>query len=487
MSRLPRPIARVLGRLWPASLTGRVLLILIAGMLAAQALTGTIWWDLRRGQLLEVPLRVAAARAVDSLQLLASLPAEAREAAVHTLSADNYRLQLLDDTQARAQTEDGVDASSARLVADVMSQRVGSPVPVRLLRAELRGDDGEDDSTYALLTAHDPVTRVSLLLPLAANQWLRIDAREGESGYPVRPFDALADYVVRIYVLRILLVAAVALVAVRLAMRPLARMARAADAFGRDLASPPMATDGPTEVRQAALAFNAMQRRIAEGVAERTRFLAAVSHDLRSPITRLRLRAETLQPPEIRDKVRADLAEMEAMVAGTLDMLRGVEGQGERQPVDMNSLLRGLALDQEDAHGVEVPVSGSASRPLPGYAQSLRRCFGNLLENAHRYARGARVVIEEDAQADAQVQGKGQVLRITVRDDGPGIPPEHLAQVTEPFYRVDAARSADAQGGGGVGLGLSIAETVARAHGGALRLVNRDGGGLDVIVELPRS
>lgn len=464
----------LLQRLWPQTLSGRVALILVAGMLAAQALTGTIWWESRRGQLLEVPLRLLGARAADSLMLLSCLPPEARAAAVGALSTQGYQLTLIDAARARPLMEDkasdpadAADAMASDLLADVLARRVGAAVPFHLLALELHG------GAETLLTAHEPEAHVRMLLGLGNGQWLQVQAVEGEAGYPVRPYRALVDYVLRIYLLRIVVVVVVALLAVRLAMRPLARMASAADALGKDLQSPPLPLDGPREVRQAAQAFNAMQQRIADGVAERTRFFAAVSHDLRTPITRLRLRSEMLEPEALRDKFRRDLQEMEAMVTATLDMLTGADARGERQALDINALVQGVAQDLGEAHGVHIPITGRALRPLDCYPHSLRRCLQNLLENALRYGRDAELHISDS----------DDLLRIAVLDRGPGIAQEQLAQVLEPFYRMEASRNA---GSGGFGLGLSIADAVAKAHGGRIVLGNREGGGLEAVLELPR-
>lgn len=465
----------LLRRLWPQTLSGRMALILVAGMLAAQALTGTIWWESRRSQLLEVPLRLLGARAADSLLLLSSLPPEARAAAVGTLSTQGYQLALLDGAQARhlmdrQQTDaaDAADVMAGELLADVLARRVGAVVPFHLLALELHG------GAETLLTAHEPEAHVRMLLGLGNGQWLQVQAVEGEAGYPVRPYWALADYVLRIYLLRIIVVVVVALLAVRLAMRPLARMASAADALGKDLKSPPLPLDGPREVRQAAQAFNAMQQRIADGVAERTRFFAAVSHDLRTPITRLRLRSEMLEPEALRDKFRRDLQEMEAMVTATLDMLTGADARGEHQALDINALVQGVAQDLGEAHGVHIPITGRALGPLDCYPHSLRRCLQNLLENALRYGR----------DAELRISDSDDLLRIDVLDRGPGIAQEQLAQVLEPFYRMEASRNA---GSGGFGLGLSIADAVAKAHGGRIVLANREGGGLKAVLHLPRS
>lgn len=460
-----------LARLWPQTLSGRIPAILVIGMLAAQAMTGTIWWEMRRSQLLEVPLRLVAARAADTLALLQASPPEQRAALVAQWQGSRYQLQLVDGASATAAPSLYPEAQT--LVAQVIGERLGQPVPLQLQEVALLGEHHADGRRHPVLLADQPEAHLRLLLQMQDGQWLQIDAQEGEIGQPVQPLQALADYVLRVYLLRSLVIVAVALIAVRLAMRPLQRLAAAAEALGRNLHSPPMDARGPREVQQAAQAFNAMQQQINEGLAERTRFLAAVSHDLRSPITRLRLRAEMLEPDALRAKFRKDLEEMEHMVASTLDMLTGAHASGPRQTMDIHALVHGVAQDMHEASGLPVPVSGRALQPYTGYAQSLRRGLHNLVENALRYAGDAQLHIDDD----------GQQLRIHVRDHGPGIPAAQRERVLEPYYRMEHSRNAAS---GGVGLGLSIAQTVAQAHGGELLLREADGGGLEAVLVLPR-
>ena len=229
---------------------------------------------------------------------------------------------------------------------------------------------------------------------------------------------------------------------------------------------PPLSESGPTEVRRAAQAFNAMQQRLIANIAERTRFLAAISHDLRSPITRLRLRTEMLDDNRTKERFRSDLEEMEHMVSSTLDFVSSGEINEARQNIDINALLQSLQADLEDV-GQSVRIEGRAKQPLPGYARSLKRCVQNLLENAVRYGREVVVRVEDQAER----------LTIVISDRGPGIPQAQLEQVMEPFFRVEGSRNAET---GGYGLGLSIAHTIARAHEGRLSLRNREGGGLEV-------
>jgi signal transduction histidine kinase len=267
-------------------------------------------------------------------------------------------------------------------------------------------------------------------------------------------------------------VVAVSLVAVRWATRPLNALADAADELGRNINRPPLAESGPVEVARAAHAFNTMQARLVAYLRERTALLAAMSHDLKTPVTRLRLRSELLEDTQLRAKFTQDLDEMESMVGATLDFLRGLENREPVKPVDVMALLESLQSDARETGGT-VEIEGATAKPYPGGPQALKRCLGNLIENAVKYGRSARVVIDDN---DTR-------LEIRIRDQGPGLPPAELEKVFEPFYRVEGSRSRET---GGTGLGLTIARGIAEAHGGSLALRNRAEGGLEAVLALPR-
>ncbi|MBE2295349.1 MAG: HAMP domain-containing protein [Phycisphaerales bacterium] len=267
-------------------------------------------------------------------------------------------------------------------------------------------------------------------------------------------------------------VAVLAALAVRALTRPLTVLANAAAELGRDIRRPPLLESGPLEVRRAAMAFNTMQERLIRYIEDRDRILAAVSHDLKTPITRLRLRTEMLDDSPSRDKFLADLDDMQRMVQASLDFLRGGEDSEPMAPVDLNALLDCLREDAEDA-GQVVEVDGVAAQPLRCRPLALKRCLTNLVDNALKYGQ----------RADIQVRDTPQRLTLSIHDRGPGIPAEELNKVFEPFYRLERSRNQDT---GGVGLGLSIARNIARAHGGDLRLRNHPQGGLEAILDLPR-
>ncbi|MBI3102349.1 MAG: HAMP domain-containing protein [Burkholderiales bacterium] len=270
---------------------------------------------------------------------------------------------------------------------------------------------------------------------------------------------------------RLAALAAAAWWAARWLTRPVQRLAEAAQALGQEGATPPVPEEGPREFRQASRVFNQMQARIRQQLAERDRFVAAVSHDLRTPLTRLRLRTEALAQASERERMGRDIAEMDAMITATLEHLRGAAHAEPLAKVDVRALIDSMADDYLDT-GHEIAVDGRCA-PLQVRPGALRRCLDNLVGNALRYGGGAQV----------SVLDLGTAVRITVRDHGPGLPAQELASVMEPFYRVEPSRN---RASGGMGLGLSIARDIALRHGGTLVLRNATGGGLEAVLELPR-
>jgi signal transduction histidine kinase len=269
-----------------------------------------------------------------------------------------------------------------------------------------------------------------------------------------------------------LVLAAVLYVMARTITRPLSKLATAAEAIGRGARQAPLPETGARELRNATRAFNTMQERLQRYLDSRTHFLAAMSHDLRTPLTRLKLRAETLDDPALRDRFNADLDEMNSMVRGALNLFKGVDHEEPLENVQVDVLLADLREELAEI-GAGFTVSGTAA-PLLVRPMALKRCLTNLVCNAAKYGSNAKVVLE-----DAPTE-----LVIRVQDEGPGIPADMLERVFEPFYRLESSRNADT---GGVGLGLSIARDIAQSHGGSLVLANRSPHGLEAILTLPRA
>jgi len=257
--------------------------------------------------------------------------------------------------------------------------------------------------------------------------------------------------------------------AMRLITRPIESLANAAEELGRGARPDDVPEAGLSEVRLAARAFNRMQRRIRRMIEDRTQMIAAISHDLRTPITRLRLRAEFVEDPEEQQKMLTDLDQMEAIVRSTLIFAREDSDTEPTAPVDLRALLHEVA----EHHPLARLVAGESCvlrvRPV-----ALRRCFSNLVENAIRYGNSAEITIRDLLDA----------IEVTIDDTGPGIAEDRLKDVFRPFVRLEESRNRDS---GGAGLGLAIARSVVLAHGGSITLGNRKEGGLRALVRLPRA
>ncbi len=268
----------------------------------------------------------------------------------------------------------------------------------------------------------------------------------------------------------LLCIGGLAYVVARMATRPLRRLEQASIELGRDIERPPLPEHGPTEVGNAARAFNAMQTRIRRHVQERTRLLAAITHDLQTPLTRLRLRLEKVQDEALREKLIADLSAMQGMVKEGLELAQSLDSGEKMQRLDLDSLLDSVCADAADA-GQNVTFTGRSGISLHAQPNALRRCLDNLVDNAVKYGGSAEV--------SASRAGAHAVIRI--RDHGPGIPETELETVFDPFYRRESSRSRET---GGTGLGLTIARNIAAKHGGMLKLRNHSEGGLEAVLEL---
>ena len=438
-------------RAFPSSLFARMALILLAGLLTAQLVSLWLQWGERATVVSQARGLNFADRVAETVRMLEADGPSQRASSLSALEATGLRVSLIDDKQVSPTVPRGS-------IQSTISSRLGSEREVRSLGG-MGGRGGMQHNGPGM-----PMR--SFDVRLNDGQWIRISVLS-EAGTPALPGDLIARLLITL-----LIVIAVVMVAVRQATKPLQQLAQAADTLGHDLDAPPLAEAGPAETRRAAQAFNRMQARIKRLIDERARALAAVSHDLRTPLTRLRLRAELVDDEPLRDQMAADLDSMAAMIDATLDYLRGLQDSEVARPIDMNALLQSLADDTE-VLGKTISVEGIAQAPFTGRLSALRRALQNLIDNAIKYGHSAHLRIDDD----------GATLRIVVEDSGPGLPATELGRVTEPYYRPDSSRSRET---GGVGLGLSIVKDIALIHGGELLLSNRPQGGLSATLVLPR-
>ena len=306
---------------------------------------------------------------------------------------------------------------------------------------------------------------LEVAIPLPGGQWLTFATALPETGPAFS-----SQFMVSIVVMAIIILA-VSVWAVRRVTSPLASLAAAAQRLGADLGAPPMPESGTVEMQQASHAFNTMQTKVRGLIENRTRMLAAISHDLRTPLTLLRLRVENVDDAQEREKMLATIAEMDQMVAATLQAARDEARIEARRRTDLTALLASAVDDMADAG---LPVEMEPASPVIYECQpgALKRALTNLLDNAVKYGKEARATIRSTPQA----------IEIAIDDKGPGIPENELAHVFQPFYRVEGSRSRET---GGIGLGSAIALSAVEAHGGELTLSNRPEGGLRASVRLP--
>jgi signal transduction histidine kinase len=468
--------------LLPRSLFSRLVLVLLGGLLTAQLLSFAIHMHDRSELLMQASGMQSAQRIADIVNLLDTLTPPERQKIVKVLAAPPLAVSLDRPPLAPADA-DSESGARAVLFASLLRRFLGEDRNVVVGMAvggpsggaypgggAMRGPGGAGEWTPPMMRhgSGPGAGGLTFVAQVALRDGTRVtfDARQPQAtdNWPYRVLLSIA--------LLLAAVIGVSLIAVRWATRPLKTLADAADELGKNINRLPLAESGPTEVARAARAFNTMQSRLAAYLRERTQVLAAMSHDLKTPITRLRLRAELLDDAPLRAKFGNDLQEMEVMVASALDFLRGMDNGEPVQPVDVNALLESLQADLRETGG-EVRIEGLAAGPYAGRPQALKRCLANLLENAIKYGTSAQVVVEDHADR----------LQISILDQGPGLAVDQLRKVFEPFYRVEGSRNRDT---GGTGLGLAIAKNVAELHGGRIELRNRAEGGLAAVFTLPR-
>lgn len=455
------------GRLFAATVGVVALTVLIVVVLIVR--------ERREYALLESGAGASAANIAELAEYLATLPPEERRATV--LKLHEQRMAADDVRLAHRAAHLESSARLQRLFTHKVRERLGRnfevtsgpprapPRDVIPLSADARPDGtGAESGAPGVPRRLTRVFDVRIKLPDGEELVFRTRAPRPAPRLPAAIFVHLA-------------VLTVALTLVLYAMtrtitRPLADLAHAADAIGRGEHTPQLHERGSREIRRATRAFNAMQERLHRYLDSRTRVLAAMSHDLRTPLTRLRLRVESIEDETLRQQCAADLDEMAAMVRGALAMFRGLNEDEAAASVDIDALVRELVEELREL-GAEVTIAGGARAAYVAKPLALKRCLRNLLQNAVQYGSHVAVRIED-----------GNDLIIRVEDGGPGIPEDKLEHVFEPLFRLESSRNRDT---GGAGLGLSIARDIAQAHGGSLVLANRSEGGLVATLRLPRS
>ncbi|MFZ5691896.1 MAG: ATP-binding protein [Pseudomonadota bacterium] len=492
-------------RFLPKSLFGQTLLLLLAGLIVSHAIGSFIYSLDREAAVRNVGGLATAQRIANVSRLVEDMPADWRDRLVAGLS-DRILTVALADTPPLTTSDSGAVAD---VIRDYLMHQLRLPpgrepmiavdeaggprssgrrfrdLPDAGGREFGRGPgmgrgrmmrEHEDERERSEWRGRERDRRMPMMMrarglevavPLRDGQWLFFATAlpQSNSGFSYQ-------FLISMLVMALFIVA-ISIWAVRRMTAPLAAVAQAAERLGRDVNAPPLAESGTAEMKQAASAFNTMQARLRALIENRTRMLAALSHDLRTPLTLLRLRAENVENAEERDKMLATIADMDAMIGATLQYAREQAADEPRRATDVTALVQSVVDDMADA-GLDVAITQSQPLFVECQPTALKRALTNLIDNAVKYGKRARVSLTASPQA----------VEIAVEDDGPGIPEDQLAKVFEPFYRVEESRSRDT---GGVGLGLAIARTVVEAQGGTLTLANRRPAGLRALIALPRS
>jgi len=461
-------------RLFPQSLFGRLALILFFGLLLAQLASTAIQFRDRGQRLFQASGLYSSARIADIVRLLDGANPAERERLASILNAPPLRISLT--TPAWSQSSNTTEYLPALQFRKRLLKRLGDNYTIRVAVSDQPASDSMQAMHEFGNHSMQHMQSTVMSLPDALVFFAQVRLTDGtwvtfENSISEEIFSDSSTLLLMLAIL-ITTVLVVSLLAVRLATRPLTMLTRAADKLGGNINQPPLPESGPMEVRHAARAFNSMQKRLQNFIEDRTRLLSAISHDLKTPITRMRLRTEMLDDHEQRESFIKNLDEMQLIASETLDFLRTDDAREPLQAIDICALLEAIKDDaaELDHH---VDIEPCSLKPFHARPMAIKRCIGNLVENAIKYGGDARISTHENEHA----------LVITITDSGPGIPSDKLETVFEPFYRLETSRSRET---GGSGLGLSIARNIALSHGGDLKLANNSNGGLQAMLTLLR-
>lgn len=426
---------------WPHTLGSRLFLILLTGLIVAHLMSIAVLFSERYMSARQVMLGTLETDVATSVAILDRIPAAERPQWLPRVNRGNYQYILGPGLP-------GVPEMSerGRDIAERIMEATGTHFPVTV--QSIPGD-GKQLQAHLTLSDGNPLT---------------ID---------VHPrMTPIAEWLPYVLVLQLALLILCCWFAVRLSIRPLVALAEAADALNPNIKSAPLDETGPTELARAARAFNAMRDRIAQFVEERVQILAAISHDLQTPITRMKLRAEMAEDSEEKRKMVSDLTEIQTLVREGLAYARSASGDAEQASrIDLGSFVESLVYDYQDT-GKDVTFGQNTGGAIMTRPNALRRVLTNLIDNAIKYGGGA---------AEVGVHREQEAVVIAIMDRGPGIPEDKLEAVLQPFVRLEGSRNRET---GGTGLGLAIAHQLIAAIGGTLTLRNREGGGLAAEIRL---
>ena len=445
-------------KLWPRTLGVQLIAVTAAAVLISN-LAVAAWFQLGNQRMTERDQNDRLLdRGASMSTLLAVVPAKSREVAAATMSSGNWRFVLLHGKAVQLPMTGEEQRLAARLRDLLPDDKATLPVSVKSI-VEALPNDGR-----ARPQRSGPLAAVQMTMPVVRGTQLRATFYRPPA--PAWPTEIMIAACMAIFVAS----AAAAYISSRVA-RPLTALAAAASVAAAGGQAPRVPEEGPDDVRNAASAFNAMTDRVSRTMESQRQLLSAVGHDLRTPITAMRINLEFIADDELRERLETNLEELQALTESVLSAARGAGGESKRN-IDLSALVESLCADLDDL-GEPVTWQAHGPAPLACRPDEIRRAVRNLVENAVAYGRRAEVQIAETSAA----------YEIVVEDEGPGIPDSEQARVFEPFVRLESSRNSDT---GGTGLGLTLVKAIAHGHSGNVTLENRPEGGLRARLTLPR-
>ena len=441
-------------RPWPRTLAAQLVVVTGAAVLLSNFAV-TLWFGLGQQQLTERAIvdRVLD-RAVSASNLLATIPAKQRAAAAHALSSNIWIFRIH-----HGPVPTGAMTDDERALATRLGPMLAKPKMAKGLLVNYRGETADEKKR---LQRDGSV--IEIMIPLVrGTQLTTIFYHPPPPPWPMQSIIAATAAI-------LLTAVAAGLVASRVT-RPLSKLAVAASAVARGGKAPRVPEEGPEDVRRAASAFNAMTDQVSRTMESQRQLLSAVGHDLRTPITAMRINTEFVEDHDTRERLEKNIEELQELTEAVLSAAKGV-GWEEQRKIDLAALIESLCTDMEEV-GIPVTWTAHDAAPLCCRPNEIRRAIRNLIENAVAYGK----------KADVRLEQKHDTYEVVVEDDGPGISEADQERVFEPFVRLETSRSSET---GGTGLGLTLVKAIAEGHGGTIRLRNREQGGLAATLCLPR-
>jgi signal transduction histidine kinase len=447
------------GRPWPRTLGAQLVVVAAVAVIVSNIAVGA-WFASTEQQLTDSAVTGRLLdRAASAATLLSGIPAREREAAVRTMSSGPWHFRLIYGKAVANPMTDEEARYAQRVRGMLPVERARQPVTVSIRNGVFPHTDTDQKQAPPRVGSIVEVT-----LPVVRNtQLVTTFMRPARAPWPMEVLIA--------GIVAVLTTSAAAAFIARRVVRPISQLAAAATQAAQGGAAPRVPEEGPDDVRSAARAFNAMTDQVTRTLESQRQLLSAVGHDLRTPITALRINSEFIEEPELRERIQKNLEELQELTEAVLSAGRGAGGEQKRK-IDLAALVESLCTDLDEL-GEAVSWHVRAAAPVSCRPNEIRRAVRNLIENAIAYGNKAQVRLSDTPES----------YEIVVEDEGPGIPEHDRARVFEPFVRLEASRNTET---GGSGLGLTLVKAIAEGHGGKIELENRIERGLRARLSLPR-